>query len=109
MSPRLRELVDSGLFAVYPEKLQAGLQILVHDGEAMYTVRYPGQVYASFEDIPELVVFCLLFIENRELLDVQHTTRNPADERDRLFKAVGELVLSKVRDEGHVAGGSTHA
>ena len=109
MSPRMRELVDWGLFAVYPEKLQAGLQILDHDGEAMYTVRYPGQVYASFEDIPELVVNSLLFIENRELLDVQHPTRNPAVEWDRLFKAVGELVLSKVGDEGNVAGGSTLA
>lgn len=109
MSPRMRELIDWGLFAVYPEKVQAGLQILDKNGDAMYTVRYPGQVYAHFEDIPELVVNSLLFIENRELLDVQHPTRNPAVEWDRLFKAVGELLLSKMVDEGNVPGGSTLA
>lgn len=109
MSPRMRELIDWGLFAIYPEKAQAGLQILDKDGEAMYTVRYPGQVYARFDDIPDLVVHSLLFIENRELLDVRHPTRNPAVEWDRLFKAVGELLLSKVVDEGNVPGGSTLA
>lgn len=110
MSPRLRELVDWGLFAVYPEKLQAGLQILDRSGGAMYTVRYPGQVYADFEDIPPLMVNSLLYIENRELLDTHHRTRNPAVEWDRLFKAVGELALSKVVDDGqNVAGGSTLA
>lgn len=110
MSPRMRELVDWGLFAVYPEKIQAGLQIFDRSGEAMYTVRYPGQVYAGFDDIPALVVNSLLYIENRELLDAHHPTRNPAVEWDRLFKAVGELVLSKVADDGqNVVGGSTLA
>jgi len=110
MAPRMRQLVDWGLFPAYHEKTQAGLQVRDKDGEAMYSVRYPGHVYPTFEAIPSLMVNSLLFIENRELLDDAHPTRNPAIEWDRLFKAVGELALSKVSDDGqNVAGGSTLA
>ena len=110
LSPRLRELADWGLFPAYREKNQAGLKILDHRGDAMYAVRYPGLLYGGFDDLPELMVNSLLFIENRELLEARSPTRNPAVEWDRLFKAVGELLLSKVVDDGsNVAGGSTLA
>ncbi len=110
MSPRMRQLVDWGLFPAYHEKNRAGLQILDHRGQPVYAVRYPGQLYGGFDELPALMVSALLFIENRELLDAQSPTRNPAVEWDRLFKAVGEMLVSKVVDDGsNVAGGSTLA
>lgn len=110
MSPRMRQLVDWGLFPAYREKNRAGLTILDRHGQPIYAVGYPGQLYGEFDDLPALMVSALLFIENRELLDAPSPTRNPAVEWDRLFKAVGELLVSKVVDDGtNVAGGSTLA
>lgn len=110
LSPRLRQLVDWGLFPAYHEKNRAGLRILDRHGQPIYAVSYPGQLYGGFDELPALMVNALLFIENRELLDAQSPTRNPAVEWDRLFKAVGEMLVSKVVDDGsNVAGGSTLA
>jgi membrane peptidoglycan carboxypeptidase len=109
MSPRLISFSEQGLFATYHEKPQAGLA--VHDcrGDPLFSSRYPGRVYEHFDAVPRLLVDALLFIENRELLNEEHPTRNPALEWDRLGKAVIERAGHVIGVGGRPAGGSTLA
>src|SRR5579862_3623903 len=98
-----------GLFPIYHEKTQAGLQILDRDGAPLYAARYPGQVYPDFNSIPPLVVTTLLFIENRGLLDAAHPYRNPALEWSRLTRAAVDLGIHSVDHAHPFIGGSTLA
>jgi membrane peptidoglycan carboxypeptidase len=109
LSPRLQQLIDRGIFPIYHEKTQAGLRILDQHGQVVYDVRYPERLYATFEDIPPLIVQTLLYIENRELLDTRYPHRNPAVEWDRFGKALFDMVVRVVKPDHHVAGGSTLA
>lgn len=77
LSERHLAFIDHGGFAIYPEKAQAGLTLVDRHSDPLLAARYPARVYASFEAIPPLVVDTLLFIENRELLDPKHPSRNP--------------------------------
>src|SRR5439155_7307507 len=95
-----------GLFAPYREKDQAGLELRDCRGDVLFAARYPERVYERFADVPPLLVNALLFIENRELLDEQHPTRNPAIEWDRLGKAVVDQVRH-LADETHPAPGAS--
>ena len=54
--------------------------------------------------MPSLVANSLLFIENRELLDVSQPYRNPAVEWERLGRAVVDRVRHWLHPE--VSGGS---
>ncbi|HSB14983.1 MAG TPA: transglycosylase domain-containing protein [Bryobacteraceae bacterium] len=101
-------LADLGLYPVYPEKTQAGLQILGRDRRPLFSSKYPGRAYATFEAIPPLVVQSLLFIENREILESSYPYRNPSVEWDRLAGAVVDLGLSAVSSH-RLSGGSTLA
>lgn len=109
MSPRLLSLSESGVFPPYLEKDQAGLQ--VHDcrREPLTVARFPQRVYDRFDAVPQLLVKSLLFIENRELLDNENRTRNPAIEWDRFGKAAMEWAKHVVDDDRNSAGGSTLA
>lgn len=109
LSPVLTELIDRGLFAAYPEKMQAGLQILDRDGGVLFSTAYPSLVYPHFDAIPPLVVNTLLFLENRELLNENHPKLNPAVEWDRLAYAGFNLVSRKLGVNVSVPGGSTLA
>jgi membrane peptidoglycan carboxypeptidase len=109
LSPRLQQLIDWGVFPIYHEKTQAGLRILDRHGAAVYDVRYPERMYASFEDIPALIVQTLLFIENRELLNPTYPYQNPAVEWDRFAKALLDMMVHFVWKDHPVAGGSTLA
>ena len=96
-----------GLFLPYREKDQAGLTLVDSDGRSLYRSRYPTRVYQRFEEIPEVLVDALLYIENRELLTEQFPTRNPAVEWDRLAQALLEKGISLVDTNRNVPGGST--
>ena len=109
LSERHRELIDRGGFPIFREKTQAGLTVLDHDGAIAFASRQPKRVYPDFAAIPPLVVDTLLFIENRELLDVAAPRRNPAVEWDRLVALLPGAV-ARLADPGRkVAGGSTLA
>ncbi len=108
-SELLASFSDFGLYPVYQQKDQAGLRIVDRDGRDLYSFDRPERVYPSFSSIPPLVVQSLLFIENRDMLDSKHPTRNPAVEWDRLGKAVIDYSLHKVDSKHPVVGGSTLA
>jgi len=102
-------LTRLGLYPVYHEKNQAGLQILDRDGMALYAVRYPARTYSDVSEIPSLVVNTALFIENRDILDLQHPYRNPAVQWSRLSRAVAVYAMHEVDRSTPVIGGSTLA
>jgi len=108
-SPLLSDLTGKGIFTTYHEKPQAGLCILDRDDEMLFATRYPERVYETFDSIPDLVVKTLLFIENRELLDLRYPHRNPAVEWDRFVKAAFDTALHFVYRKHEVTGGSTLA
>ncbi len=108
-SPWLMKSSDAGLFAPYHEKTQAGLQLFDRDGAPLFVARFPDRVYERFDQIPPVVVNTLLFIENRDLLDPDQPTRNPAVDWGRFSHAAFDQLLHVV-DSGHSrAGGSTLA
>lgn len=109
ISPQLRELTDLGIFPIYREKTQAGLEVLDRDGTVIFSARYPERVYPSFESIPPLVVETLLFIENRDLLDPRYPNRNPAVEWDRFAKAAVDRLIQVIDKDHEGEGGSTLA
>lgn len=109
MSPKLLDLRDSGLSAVYHEKDETGLALADCHGQTLYAQRFPQRVYGRFEDLPPRLVDSLLFIENRELLDPDHPKRNPAIEWDRFTLAVLTQARHLVDDSHRAPGSSTLA
>ena len=109
ISPRMKKLVEQGLFIPYREKSQTGLEIVDGNGQPLYRAVFPTRVYENFESVPPLVTNSLLFIENRELLDPTQPRKNPAIEWTRLGKAVLDKTIQFVRPEHEVPGGSTLA
>jgi membrane peptidoglycan carboxypeptidase len=97
------------VFPAYREKAQAGLTISDERNNTVFAATYPRRVYATFESIPPVVVHSLLFVENRELLDNQHPSRNPAIEWDRFANALIGYGLKKVHLGYERSGGSTLA
>jgi membrane peptidoglycan carboxypeptidase len=108
-SVKMTELMDSGLFAIYREKTQAGLQITDSTDQPVFSNVYPEHGYADFAAIPPVILNTLLFIENRELLSKEKTTINPAVEWDRLGFATLQMIAHKFGLNGNVPGGSTLA
>lgn len=108
-SQRLAQLTDLGLFPAYHEKDQGGLSLADCRGQVIYSTRYPERIYENFEAIPPVLVETLLFIENRELLDTRHPTRNPAVEWDRFAKAAADQLVRFFNADHDAPGGSTLA
>lgn len=108
-SPRMVRMAELGLFPMYREKAQGGLSLLDCRGESLYSVRYPERVYPDFAAVPPVLVDTLLFIENRELLDTTHPTRNPAIEWDRFSRAAADQLLHRIGLTDDAPGGSTLA
>ena len=104
---QMARVSDLGLFLPYHEKDHAGLSLLDNDDKTLYQGMHPSRVYDRFEDIPDVLVDALLYIENRELLTEQYPTRNPAVEWDRLAQALLEKGISLVDTNRNVPGGST--
>lgn len=108
-SRSLVKLTDWGTFSTYTEKPQAGLRILDRNGHDLFSAQSPERVYRGFEEIPAIVVQTLLFIENRELLQMQDASQNPAIEWVRLGRALAESAGSALMPERRRAGASTLA
>ncbi|HEX4593654.1 MAG TPA: transglycosylase domain-containing protein [Bryobacteraceae bacterium] len=102
-------LARGGVYPIYREKDQAGLNITDRDGRSLFAAALPRRIYPAYSDIPPLVVNTLLFIENRHMLDSKHPNRNPAVEWDRLMKAVLDYGVHLVDPRHPVIGGSTLA
>ncbi|TCW75487.1 glycosyl transferase family 51 [Burkholderia sp. SRS-46] len=109
MSPGLVAAADQGLFPSYHEKDQAGLTLLDCDDRTLASQRFPLRVYPDFEAIPPVLVNALLYTEDRDLLDPEYPTRNPAVDWTRLTLAVGEQLLHLVVKADSTPGGSTLA
>jgi membrane peptidoglycan carboxypeptidase len=105
----MASLADRGLFLPYEEKDQAGLVLLDARGAPLFSARYPGLVYTSFESIPPLVVNALLFIEDRNLLDPTQSNRNPAIDWGRFSRALFDQGLRAIDRHQPSPGGSTLA
>ena len=108
-SRRLSELAVRGVFNVYPEKSQTGLEVLDMNGAVIQRARYPRMVYPNFEAIPPLVVQALLYVEDRELLDATRPNMNPVIDWERLAMAVAQQGLKAVGREHKEFGASTLA
>ncbi len=106
---KLVNLIEAGYAPPYPEKTQAGLQVLDCRNERLFNFTYPERAYKDFEAIPASVVQALLFIENRELLDPAYPTRNPAVEWARFGRAVVAQFVKIVDRDYDAPGGSTLA
>ena len=108
-SPVLREFMEQGGYAIYHEKLQAGLVLLDRSGEALKTARYSPSAYQNFDEIPELLVKTLRFIEDRDILDPERRYRNPAIEWRRFILAAAERVAGVFEGSLRTGGASTLA
>jgi membrane peptidoglycan carboxypeptidase len=108
LSPELDTLVARGGFAIYQEKTQGGLTILDRDGRPLFETRYPTRAYASFAEIPPVLVNTLLYIEDRGLLSRQ-PTHNPAIDWSRMPVVANAAFLRLFDDQADVPGGSTLA
>ena len=109
LSPELSRLIAAGYSPPYPEKDHAGLSVLDCRGETLFRFSYPERRYPDFSSVPRIVIDALLFIENRELLDITHPTRNPAVEWARFGKAAVGQVARFVNADYEAPGGSTLA
>jgi membrane peptidoglycan carboxypeptidase len=91
-SSALLRFIESGGYAVYHEKSQAGLVLKDSSGRTLEATSYPSAVYRHFEEIPAPLIDALRFIEDRELLDPKDPYRNPALEWRRFaWAAAGQL------------------
>jgi membrane peptidoglycan carboxypeptidase len=107
-SPMLRKLTGFGITPPYREKSRPGLEIVDARGASTFAIRTPERGYTDFDEIPQLLVDSLLFIENRQLFDPA-TNRNPAVEWPRLARATLEWGTSRFSGGGRTAGASTLA
>lgn len=108
-TPELAKLLRRGIAPPYDEKHGAALVIRDRRGDPLYRATLDRFAFSEYGEIPAIVSASLLFIENRQLLDNDRESLNPALEWDRLFFASANYALDKVRDGGHVQGGSTLA
>jgi membrane peptidoglycan carboxypeptidase len=107
VTPQLGALIQAGYAPPYGEKSQAGLQVLDCRNEPLFN--FTDRARLDFEAIPSRVAKTLLYIENRELLDATHPTRNPAVEWSRLGRAVMAQAVRIVDSAYDAPGGSTLA
>ena len=109
ISPLSNWLSGAGIYPIYHEKTQAGLEIMDRQGRPLFTFTDPWRGYADFDSIPPLVVQTLLFIENRDLLNPVQPYHNPVIEWDRLARASVDFAIHQVDPTHPVIGGSTLA
>ena len=109
VSDLMVELVQKGLYPIYREKTQAGLEIFDNHGETIFSLGNPKRIFTSFSEIPEEIIDILLFIENRNLLDENQPFFNPAIHWPRLVNAALEVGVHFVYPNQSFSGGSTLA
>ena len=92
VSPPMRVFVDLGGYAVFHEKSESGLLLRDASGQVLGGTSYPNRVFRDFNEIPEILVRTLQYLEDREVLDSTHPNRNPAIDWGRFaVAAAGEL------------------
>src|SRR5579872_4402108 len=109
LSPRLREFIDLGGYALYREKDHAGLRLLDRAGASIYASDYPERRYGEFPAVPPLVAGTLSFIEDRHLLDADQAQRNPAVDWNRFPLAILGQVTGWIDPRLKQGGASTLA
>ena len=109
LSPELLRLIEWGVTPPYREPPTAGLVIRARGRTSMYDAIRSQRQFVRFEEIPEILVDSLLFIENRELLAPLDPRANPAIEWDRLAKAGLLYTGNKLGLPVPLHGGSTLA
>ncbi|MFQ5701742.1 MAG: transglycosylase domain-containing protein, partial [Acidobacteriota bacterium] len=102
-------MADRGLFAIYHEKPQAGLSLADRNGRIIHRSSYPSRVYRTIDEIPDLLVDTVQFVENRHLLDDRFPHRNPAVDWGRLVHAIVALAQGPTAGSRNTPGGSTLA
>jgi membrane peptidoglycan carboxypeptidase len=108
-SPLLFQLARLGVNPPYLEKNSAGIRISDRAGEVFFDGTDSRHRFTKFEEIPELIVQSLLFLENRELFTERFPYRNPAVEWDRLANATLQYGARVVGFKRDTQGGSTLA
>ncbi len=88
-------LSGKGISPPYKEKQSTGLEIYDAYGNTVYTVKKPNNLYRRYEDIPELLIKSLLFIESAEMLSGGEN-KNVVIEWDRLIENSISLILKKM-------------
>lgn len=106
---RFRSLAVSGLYPPYRDKTRTGITILDKNNTTIYSAYRPERTYESFEDVPDIVVKSLLYIENREILSTEFPYKNPAVEWDRFSLAILEKLKQVLFPDINAPGGSTIA
>ena len=109
LSPALEWLSHSKISPPFREPAVAGLLLRGENGAVLYNAGIRQHVFDRYEDIPPLVVKALLFVENRELEDLDAATRNPVVDWSRLGKASLTYAAHKIGLPVRVEGGSTLA
>lgn len=109
LSPELLTLIENGVYPPYQEKTKSGLTILDRNNTTIYSAYRPEYMYENFQEIPEVVLKSLLFIENREILNQKYPFKNPAIEWDRFVKAILEKAKQIFNPAINAPGGSTIA
>jgi membrane peptidoglycan carboxypeptidase len=108
-SSALMHFIRAGGYAIYHEKMQAGLTLRDRAGGPLQAACYPIRVYQSFDEIPPLVGRSLAFIEDHDLLDPQRPNRNPAIEWRRFAAAALGRTGRAIDPSLKSGGGSTLA
>jgi len=109
MSPQMRTFMDLGGYAVFHEKFQAGLRMRDTSGQMLGGRAYPIRVFRDFSEIPDVLVRTLQFIEDREVLDEEHPSRNPAVDWSRFALAAAGQLGGVFDREWRQGGASTLA
>lgn len=109
LSPELLTLIKNGMYPPYREKTKAGLTILDRNNTTIYSAYRPEYMYQNFQEIPDVILKSLLFIENREILNQKYPFKNPAIEWDRFAKAILEKAKQVLNPSINAPGGSTIA
>jgi membrane peptidoglycan carboxypeptidase len=108
-SEEMRKALQKGIFPIFKEKTVAGLDIRDRSGQTVFKFSYPRRVFATYNEIPSLIVELLLFIEDRKLLDSNAPFMNPAINWARLAKALTDKATELIIPGVPVSGGSTIA
>src|SRR5689334_2705475 len=108
-SETMLTLEEHGVSPPYPERPDAGLEIVGADGAPLFRYGQSEFLFEKIDDIPPLLVKTLLFLENRDLDHPATPWQNPVIEWDRTFKAVLLYVGAKLHLPVPVQGGSTLA
>lgn len=108
-SETMLTLLGRGISPPYPERPDAGLEILGADGAPLFRYGQSEFLFAKIDEIPPLLVKTLLFLENRDLDRPATSWQNPVIEWDRTLKAALLYIGSKFSLQVPVQGGSTLA